>query len=95
MTHRSLRTLALASVLLASRGLQGCLVGAVAGAAVGVTGAVVGTAVGATGAVVGAGVDAVTTSDAEELREMRRECERRNRRGGSEDCSVYRPRDDR
>ena len=93
MTHRSLRTLALASVLLASLGLQGCLVGAVAGAAVGVTGAVVGTAVGATGAVVGAG--AVTTSDAEELREMRRECERRNRRGGSEDCSVYRPRDDR
>ena len=84
MTHRSLRTLALASVLLASLGLQGCLVGAVAGAAVGVTGAVVGTAVGA-----------VPTSDAEELREMRRECERRNRRGGSEDCSVYRPRDDR
>ena len=95
MTHRSLRTLALASVLLASLGLQGCLVGAVAGAAVGVTGAVVGTAVGATGAVVGAGVDAVTTSDAEELREMRRECERRVRRGSDEDCSVYQPRDDR
>ena len=41
------------------------------------------------------GVDAVTTSDVEELREMRRECERRVRRGSDEDCSVYQPRDDR
>lgn len=89
MTLR-LRSLALAGVLLASLGLQGCLIGA----AVGATGAVVGAAAGVTGAVVGAGVDAVTTSDAEELREMRRECERRNRRGAREDCSVYRPRND-
>lgn len=91
MSPRLLRAAALASVLAASLGLQGCLVGAV----VGTTGAVVGAAADVTGAVVGAGVDAVTTSDVEELREMRRECERRVRRGSDEDCSVYRPRDDR
>ncbi len=91
MTNRSLRTLALAGVLLASLGLQGCLIGT----AVGLAGEVVEAGVGVTGAVVGAGVDAVTTSDVEELREMRRECERRNRRGANEDCSVYVPRDDR
>lgn len=91
MSKPILRTLALAAVLTASLGLQGCLVGAVVGTA----GAVVGAAAGATGAVVGAGVDAVTTSDAEELRQMQRECQRRVRDGSNEDCSVYRPRDDR
>ena len=91
MSPRLLRAAGLAAVLTASLGLQGCLVGAVVGTA----GAVVGAAAGATGAVVGAGVDAVTTSDVEELREMRRECERRVRRGSDEDCSVYQPRDDR
>lgn len=91
MSIRLARPLALAAVLAASLGLQGCLVGAVVGTA----GAVVGAAAGATGAVVGAGVDAVTTSDAEELREMQRECERRVRRGSDEDCTVYRPREDR
>lgn len=91
MSPRLVRSLALAAVMTASLGLQGCLVGAVVGTA----GAVVGAAAGATGAVVGAGVDAVTTSDAEELREMQRECERRVRRGSDEDCTVYRPRDDR
>jgi hypothetical protein len=95
MSPRLFHRVVLAGVLAASLGLQGCLVSAAAGAVVGVTGAVVGTAVGATGAVVGAGVDAVTTSDAEELREMQRECERRVRRGSDEDCTVYRPRDDR
>lgn len=87
MPPRLVRLTALSAVLAASLGLQGCLIGAVVGTA----GAVVGAAAGATGAVVGAGVDAVTTSDAEELREMRRECERRVRRGSNEDCSVYRP----
>lgn len=95
MSPRLLRATALAGLLVMSLGLQGCLISAAAGAVVGVTGAVVGTAVDATGAVVGAGVDAVTTSDAEELREMQRECERRVRRGSDEDCTVYRPRDDR
>ena len=89
MSSRLIRSIALATVMAASLGLQGCLVGAVVGTA----GAVVGAAAGATGAVVGAGVDAVTTSDAEDLREMRRECERRVRRGSNEDCNVYRPRD--
>ena len=87
MSPRLTRSLAVAAVLAGSLGLQGCLVGAVVGTA----GAVVGAAAGATGAVVGAGVDAVTTSDAEELREMQRECQRRVRRGSNEDCSVYRP----
>lgn len=87
MPPRLVRLTSLSAVLAASLGLQGCLIGAVVGTA----GAVVGAAAGATGAVVGAGVDAVTTSDAEELREMRRECERRVRRGSNEDCSVYRP----
>lgn len=91
MSPRLFHRVALAGILAASLGLQGCLVGAVVGTA----GAVVGAAAGATGAVVGAGVDAVTTSDAEELREMQRECERRVRRGSDEDCTVYRPRDDR
>lgn len=87
MSPRFVRSAALAAVLTASLGLQGCLAGAVVGTA----GAVVGAAAGAAGAVVGAGVDALTTSDAEEMREMRRECERRVRRGSNEDCSVYRP----
>lgn len=87
MSIRHARPLALAAVLAASLGLQGCLAGAVVGTA----GAVVGAAAGAAGAVVGAGVDAVTTSDAEDMREMRRECERRVRRGSNEDCGVYRP----
>ena len=91
MSPRLFHRVALVGVLAASVGLQGCLIGAVVGTA----GAVVGAAAGATGAVVGAGVDAVTTSDVEELREMRRECERRVRRGSDEDCSVYQPRDDR
>ena len=91
MSPRLARPLALAALLTASLGLQGCLVGAVVGTA----GAVVGAAADVTGAVVGAGVDVVTTSDVEELREMRRECEQRVRRGSDEDCSVYRPRDDR
>ena len=91
MSPRLFHRVALVGVLAASLGLQGCLIGAVVGTA----GAVVGAAAGATGAVVGAGVDAVTTSDVEELREMRRECERRVRRGSDEDCSVYQPRDDR
>jgi hypothetical protein len=83
------RPLLLAAALASALGLQGCIVGAF----VGTTGAVVGAAAGATGAVIGAGVDAVTTSDAEELRHMRRACERRVRDGAREDCSVYRPRD--
>lgn len=87
MSIRPTRPLALAAALAALFGLQGCLAGAVVGTA----GAVVGAAAGAAGAVVGAGVDAVTTSDAEELREMQRECQRRVRRGSNEDCSVYRP----
>ncbi|MBN8552437.1 MAG: hypothetical protein J0L52_06040 [Caulobacterales bacterium] len=87
MSIQIARPLALATVLTASLGLQGCLAGAVVGTA----GALVGAAAGAAGAVVGAGVDAVTTSDAEDMREMRRECERRVRRGSNEDCSVYRP----
>ena len=91
MSPRLARPLVLAAVMAASLGLQGCLIGAVVGTA----GAVVGAAADVTGAVVGAGVDVVTTSDVEELREMRRECERRVRRGSDEDCSVYRPRDDR
>ena len=91
MSPRLFHRVALVGVLAASLGLQGCLIGAVVGTA----GAVVGAAAGATGAVVGAGVVAVTTSDVEELREMRRECERRVRRGSDEDCSVYQPRDDR
>lgn len=69
--------------------LQGCVVGT----AVGVAGAVVGTGVKATGAVVGAGVDAVTTSDAETLRNERRACERRVREGANEDCRRYRAED--
>ncbi len=85
--RRIVRPVALATLLAMSLGLQGCLAGAVVGTA----GAVVGAAAGAAGAVVGAGVDAVTTSDAEEYRQMRRECERRVRRGSNEDCSVYRP----
>lgn len=89
MSPRLLRSLALAAVMATSLGLQGCLVGAVVGTA----GAVVGAAAGATSAVVGAGVDAITTSDTEELREMRRECERRVRRGSNEDCAVYVPRE--
>jgi len=87
MSPRLVRPVALAAVLTAALGLQGCLAGAVVGTA----GAVVGAAAGAAGAVVGAGVDAVTTSDAEEMREMQRECQRRVRRGSNEDCSVYRP----
>lgn len=83
---RLLSRLALAGALTASLGLQGCLIGAVVGTA----GAVVGAAAGATGAVVGAGVDAVTTSDAETMREMQRDCQRRVRRGSNEDCTVYR-----
>ena len=89
MSPRLIRFTALAAVMTASLGLQGCLVGAVVGTA----GAVVGAAADVTGAVVGAGVDVVTTSDAEDLREMRRECERRVRRGSNEDCAVYVPRD--
>ena len=83
------RPLLLAAVLASTLSLQGCVVGAVVGA----TGAVVGAAADVTGAVVGAGVDAVTTSDAEDLRQMRRECERRVRDGARENCTVYRPRD--
>jgi uncharacterized membrane protein len=89
MTPRLARPLVLAAVVAASLGLQGCLIGAVVGTA----GAVVGAAAGATGAVVGAGVDAVTTSDAEDMRELQRECQRRVRRGSNEDCSAYRPQD--
>lgn len=84
------RTAALAAVLGGALMLQGCLVGAVAGAGV----AVVGGAAKATGAVVGAGVDAVTTSDEEtrarrerEQRDHEREqrrCEQRQRQG--RDC---------
>lgn len=88
MSPRLVRVVTLTALLAASTGLQGCVVGAVVGTA----GAVVSTTVRTTGAVIGAGVDAVTTSDAEELRQMRRECERRVRRGSNEDCSVYRPR---
>jgi|GEM_PF-1625226 len=87
MSPRLVRCLAVVAAITTSLGLQGCLVGAVVGTA----GAVVGAAAGATGAVFGAGIDVVTTSDAEELREMRRECERRVRRGSNEDCSVYVP----
>ena len=91
MSKPILRTLALAAVLTASLGLQGCLVGAVVGTA----GAVVGAAAGATGAGVGAGVDARTTTDPQEHRHIQRECQRPGRDGSNEDCSVYRPRDDR
>ncbi|WP_029087101.1 hypothetical protein [Brevundimonas aveniformis] len=87
MTPRLVRLTALSALMVGALGLQGCLAGAVVGTA----GAVVGAAAGAAGAVVGAGVDAVTTSDAEEYRQMRRECERRVRRGANEDCSAYRP----
>ena len=87
MSPHLFRLTALSALMAGSLGLQGCLAGAVVGTA----GAVVGAAAGAAGAVVGAGVDAVTTSDAEEYRQMRRECERRVRRGANEDCSVYRP----
>lgn len=86
MTAAALCRLGLAGVLLSALALQGCLVGA----AVGATGAVVGAAAGATGAVIGAGVDAVTTSDAEEMRNERRACERRVREGAREDCRRYR-----
>lgn len=87
MSSRLVRLTALSALMVGALGLQGCLAGAVVGTA----GAVVGAAAGAAGAVVGAGVDAVTTSDAEEYRQMRRECERRVRRGANEDCSVDRP----
>ena len=87
MSPRLVRLTALSALMVGALGLQGCLAGAVVGTA----GAVVGAAAGAAGVVVGAGVDAVTTSDAEEYRQMRRECERRVRRGSNEDCSAYRP----
>jgi hypothetical protein len=83
------RATALAVVLGGALMLQGCLVGAVAGAGV----AVVGTGVKVVGGVAGAGIDAVTTSDEEtrarrvrEEREMerdRRRCEQRQRQGKS------------
>lgn len=79
--------LTLAIVLAAGALLQGCLVGAVAGAGV----AVVGGTAKVVGGVAGAGIDAVTTSDEETRarreREQRahdreqRRCEQRQRQG--------------
>ena len=78
---------ALAVILGSSAMLQGCLVGAVAGAGV----AVVGGTAKVVGGVAGAGIDAVTTSDEETRarreREQRdydraqRRCEQRQRQG--------------
>ena len=83
MTKSFARATALLAVIGGSLLLQGCIVGAVAGAGA----AVVGGTVKATGAVVGAGFDAVTTSDeetkAKREREQRR-CEQRQRQG--KDC---------
>ena len=79
--------LTLATVLGSAVLLQGCLVGAVAGAGV----AVVGGTAKVVGGVAGAGIDAVTTSDEEtkarrerEQRDYEREqrrCEQRERQG--------------
>ncbi|NBB51564.1 hypothetical protein GVN24_25080 [Rhizobium sp. CRIBSB] len=63
------RAIALPVLLGTALMLQGCLVGAVAGAGV----AVVGGAASVTGAVVGAGFDAVTTSDEETRQKRERE----------------------
>ena len=66
------RAAALTAVLCGAAMLQGCLVGAVAGAGA----AVVGTGAKVVGGVAGAGIDAVTTSD-EETRARRVREERR------------------
>jgi len=89
MTTALTRTTAIAAVVGGALLLQGCVVGAVAGAGA----AVVGGAAKVTGAAVGAGFDAVTTSD-EETRARRereerdheraqRRCEERQRQGKS------------
>lgn len=90
MTRPFVRAAALSVLFGGSLMLQGCLVGAVVGAA----GAIVGGTAKATGAVIGAGVDAVTTSDEEtrarndrEARQAerdRRRCEQRRATG--HDC---------
>ena len=87
LQRNSKRACTAAVILAAGAMLQGCLVGAVAGAGV----AVVGGTAKVVGGVAGAGIDAVTTSDEEtkarrerEQRDYEREqrrCEQRERQG--------------